>query len=319
MNWRLINQPLGLSESPIGSRLKIAPAVAAAAITGGAAIANGVGNLLSQANANKTNLQGVRETNAQNKELFERQLAWEEDMWNKSNAYNDPSAQVARLEAAGINPAFVLGNGSMAESSPMSSPSAPQLQAPKVEPLNFSGVSEGVSKLGSQLMEYYMFKEKMDQDWVNILKDTDLEPETKNSIIKNKLFKSDNRTRIQNQLLAEKLQNVINQNALQQMELNIGQERNEELRKQWNRNKERHVREMNLLIKQALNVAKDTELKGEDIESKKKLREIVDEQINRYRRLNGLFSGEEISFRAVLEMIHDLFSGGLVGLIGALK
>ena len=34
-----------------------------------------------------------------------------QQLWNKTNAYNDPSAQVARLKKAGLNPNFILGNG----------------------------------------------------------------------------------------------------------------------------------------------------------------------------------------------------------------
>ena len=71
-----------------------------AALTAAGAIGSGIANLVSQADTNKTNTKLTRETNEQNKELFERQLAWNEDMWNKSNAYNDPSAQVERLEKA---------------------------------------------------------------------------------------------------------------------------------------------------------------------------------------------------------------------------
>ncbi len=38
---------------------------------------------------------------------YNRQL----DFWNKQNAYNDPSAQMARLQAAGLNPAMINANG----------------------------------------------------------------------------------------------------------------------------------------------------------------------------------------------------------------
>lgn len=43
------------------------------------------------------------------------------DMWNMNNEYNDPSNQLARATAAGINPNAVIGNGGMspAQSSPV--------------------------------------------------------------------------------------------------------------------------------------------------------------------------------------------------------
>lgn len=48
--------------------------------------------------------------------------------FNLQNEYNDPSAQVARLQSAGLNPALVLGNGSA--SGMMAAPSAPPVSAP---------------------------------------------------------------------------------------------------------------------------------------------------------------------------------------------
>lgn len=42
------------------------------------------------------------------------QLAYERDLeqWNRQNQYNDPSAQMARLKAAGLNPNMIYGSGS---------------------------------------------------------------------------------------------------------------------------------------------------------------------------------------------------------------
>lgn len=41
------------------------------------------------------------------------ELAWEREveMWNMQNEYNDPSSQMERLKAAGLNPHLVYGNG----------------------------------------------------------------------------------------------------------------------------------------------------------------------------------------------------------------
>lgn len=145
MKWKMLNVPLG--QIPFGtSQKQIAPVVGAALVAGGAQIASGIGNVLSQNKTNKVNAELVRETNAQNKELFERNLAWQEDMWNKTNEYNDPSKQVERLLKAGINPAYVLGNGSMAEASTMSSPAAPSLQAPQIEALNYGDIGASAER-----------------------------------------------------------------------------------------------------------------------------------------------------------------------------
>ena len=146
MKWKMINVPLGANNAPFGISKKCNPLVAPAAIAAGASLASGIGSLFSQADTNKTNTKLVRETNAQNKELFERNLAWQEDMWNKTNEYNDPSQQVERLLKAGINPAYVLGNGSMAEASTMSSPAAPTLQAPQIEALNYGQIGAAAER-----------------------------------------------------------------------------------------------------------------------------------------------------------------------------
>lgn len=94
----------------------------------------GAGN---QKSANETNLeiarmnaQAQRETNAMNERLFHESNVFSEKMWNKANEYNSPSAQVQRLINAGINPAFVMGNGSTAEASALQSAAAPHMDAP---------------------------------------------------------------------------------------------------------------------------------------------------------------------------------------------
>lgn len=122
----------------------MAPAVAAALVQGGATLGSGLLNLFSGSDTNKTNLQIARETNQQNRELFNQQLAWQEDMWNKTNAYNDPSHQVELLQKAGINPAAVYGNGSTSPASMPSVPSANPMQSASVAPLDYSFISQGV-------------------------------------------------------------------------------------------------------------------------------------------------------------------------------
>lgn len=281
---------------------------------------NGALNYFANDSTNRTNTRLTRETNAQNKELFERQLAWQEDMWNKSNEYNDPSNQRDRLLKAGINPAFVLGNGSLSEASPMSSPSAPHMEAPRVNSVyDPSIIQNGIETFLNYRLNYQMHKEKLEQNWIDILKDTDLDPETKNEIIKNKFFKSDRRTEATWQMMQTDLANKMADNKMKEFEANMLQEKGEELRKQWQRNQERHRNEMRILVRQAVELSLHNDLlKSQKVTEDKKI-EIIDKQLEKIRRQDNLFSGEDLSFRAVLEMIHDLFTGGLIGLISALK
>lgn len=77
----------------------------------------------SSAMQNAQNAQSVRETNQMNYKInqmnnqFNERMAmqqrdWQENMWNKENAYNTASAQRQRLEEAGLNPYLMLNGGS---------------------------------------------------------------------------------------------------------------------------------------------------------------------------------------------------------------
>ena len=86
------------------------PLIGSSIISGGASLLGGLFGSSSSKKAAKAQLQAVRETNALNKELAFQQNEWNLQQWNRQNAYNDPSAQMARYRAAGINPYFALSN-----------------------------------------------------------------------------------------------------------------------------------------------------------------------------------------------------------------
>lgn len=125
------------------------------AILGGAGISAGtglIGSLIGyfgQKEANEAYLSGIDKTNEQNYKIWKEQQQHNVDMfnmenqanidmWNMNNAYNDPSAQVERLRAAGLNPSLMMG-GSGASGVSSSAPSsgnvnpslAPTMQAPQ--------------------------------------------------------------------------------------------------------------------------------------------------------------------------------------------
>lgn len=119
--------------------------VTAGIVVGGSALLGGL-NLFGQKSANDTNLTAVRETNRQNRELFNEQLAFTEKMWNQTNEYNTPEAQRARYEAAGINPYMALGNINSGSAAMATTPSAPQMQAGRVEPLRYGDALGAAAK-----------------------------------------------------------------------------------------------------------------------------------------------------------------------------
>ncbi len=76
-----------------------------------------------QENINNKNIQYQIDENYRN-----RQFA--QDMWDKQNAYNDPSAVMARAQKAGINKWTVASNGNTTTAaSPVASPNTPAPQA----------------------------------------------------------------------------------------------------------------------------------------------------------------------------------------------
>lgn len=86
-------------------------------------IAGGLLGIGSSAIQNSQNRQNVQETNRMNYKInqmnnqFNERMAiqqrnWQENMWNKENAYNTASAQRQRLEEAGLNPYLMMNGGS---------------------------------------------------------------------------------------------------------------------------------------------------------------------------------------------------------------
>lgn len=88
--------------------------------------------------------------------LYEDNKAYQTEMWNKQNEYNDPSAQRARLENAGLNPYMMMNGGSAGVAGSVSgtqgsapsagSPSAQGVQPPTATPYSadYSGVMQGL-------------------------------------------------------------------------------------------------------------------------------------------------------------------------------
>lgn len=96
--------------------------------------------------------------------LYEDNKAYQTEMWNKQNEYNDPSAQRERLEAAGLNPYMMMNGGSAGVAGSVSgtqgsapsagSPSAQGVQPPTATPYSadYSGVMQGFGHAIDTLM-----------------------------------------------------------------------------------------------------------------------------------------------------------------------
>lgn len=122
--------------------------LAAGAIAGVGSLVGGLFSSSGSRYAARKQLQAVRETNAANLQIAQQNNAFNERMWNKQNKYNTPSAQRARLEAAGINPYLMLDGSStgVAESAPSADSSGSQV-APDVG----STIAGGYQSLGNSI------------------------------------------------------------------------------------------------------------------------------------------------------------------------
>lgn len=143
---------------------------------------NGIINYFSNEHANETNLQLARETNEMNLKIARENNEFQERMTGINNAFSHDEAllsrefnaqeaekqrawesaeqQVARLRAAGLNPALAFSNGgtaSAATSTPASphgsgvSPSVPNLVTPHYEAFQFKDPSESVKAFAEAL------------------------------------------------------------------------------------------------------------------------------------------------------------------------
>lgn len=123
-------------------------ALGAAAISGAGSLIGGLFSSGGSRYAARKQLQAVRETNQMNYQIAQDNNAFNERMWNLQNEYNTPSAQRARLEAAGINPYLMLNGSStgVAESAPSADQSGTQV-APDVG----STIAGGYNALGTSI------------------------------------------------------------------------------------------------------------------------------------------------------------------------
>jgi hypothetical protein len=69
----------------------------------------GIGTMLGNIGSQFINNAGSARQNRKNRE-------WQEEMWNKNNAYNTPAMQMARFKEAGLNPHLIYGQGNSGNS-----------------------------------------------------------------------------------------------------------------------------------------------------------------------------------------------------------
>lgn len=98
---------------------------------------NTAGNIFSAAKNRKAQIQENEKQRNWSREMYDLQNKRDIEFWNMQNAYNDPLAQMQRLDSAGLNPHLVYGNGADTTAGPIATHSAPQpnTKAPQLPPL----------------------------------------------------------------------------------------------------------------------------------------------------------------------------------------
>lgn len=123
---------------------------------------SGIAGAIGTGYAANKNLKAQRETNAMNLQLAREQNDWNMMMWNKENEYNSPSAKLARLQAAGLNPLF-YGLDGVANASQLTSANLANQEAPQ---LDVGAIGSSLSNLSNSLIssgEYYIKRKELEQ------------------------------------------------------------------------------------------------------------------------------------------------------------
>lgn len=126
--------------------------LAGAAVTAGGGLLSSILGLRAQKSANNTNLEIAQMNNEWSERMMEKQHGYDVEMWNKNNEYNDPSKQVERLKAAGINPGLALGNIGTGQASGGNSVGLPSPSRAEVKPLSYEGFANAINNSIQMMM-----------------------------------------------------------------------------------------------------------------------------------------------------------------------
>lgn len=93
-------------------------------------IGTAIGSIASSIGDAVTQRKNTNKTIAANKQMAQYQYSKDLEMWNKGNEYNSPTAQMARLKEAGLNPNMVYGSG---QATGNTASQLPKFQAPTID------------------------------------------------------------------------------------------------------------------------------------------------------------------------------------------
>lgn len=110
------------------------------------------------------NYYAQEEANEANKQLAKANRAFYQQQWMRENAYNDPSAQMARLQAAGLNPSLMYGDGAsgLQGSASMAEVDAARVAAPQLDPLMMAQIANLTAQTEKTKTETKKTEEEID-------------------------------------------------------------------------------------------------------------------------------------------------------------
>lgn len=112
----------------------------------GAGIVGAIGGSKSTSSANAMNYKINQMNNEFNAAEAQKARDYQTEMWEKTNAYNDPSAVRQRLASAGYNPYLALNSGAAGSASNVGSPStASAASAAPQQPYDWNNLASSVS------------------------------------------------------------------------------------------------------------------------------------------------------------------------------
>lgn len=156
--------------------------------------------------ANK-NFESVQDTNAQNYKIWQEQKDYDYTKWKEELAYNTPSAQRERLEAAGINPQLAMNNISTGvATSNAGGQNPPTMEAPLIDASAMgqavandkNNIVQSLGMMSSILKQAQEAKEiQIRNSWASIKNTLDVAGTTKDNSLKDEAIKA---AKLQNEL-----------------------------------------------------------------------------------------------------------------------
>ena len=116
-------------------------------ISAGSSLVGGIINGIGQKKTNEMNMKINQMNNEFNERMLDKQLAYQEQMWNKTNEYNSASNQRARLEEAGLNPYMMMSGGNAGTATSQSGGSASAASPISMQNAGAAAV-QGMSQVG---------------------------------------------------------------------------------------------------------------------------------------------------------------------------